>query len=177
MTTAALSITATDAIRASDADRDKALGLLRDHWLAGRLTLDEYEERCDEAAGGRFLTDLERALRELPYPLPEHAPLVAAPAAGPTAAPAAPPGPDLEARAVLALTLGILSLAGVVLSLGMLFVLTLPASTWAWTLGRRSRRGTRGPVRVIAGVAEALGILATVIACLPLAACAAWVAA
>jgi hypothetical protein len=173
MTTAALSITATDAIRASDADRDKALGLLRDHWLAGRLTLDEYEERCDEAAGGRFVADLERALRELPYPLPEHLP--AAPAA--PAAPVAAPAPDLEARAVLALTLGILSLAGVVLSFGMLFVLTLPASTWAWSLGRRSRRGTRGPVRVIAGVAEALGILATAIACVPLAGCAVWIAA
>ena len=157
------------AIRASDADRDKALGLLRDHWLAGRLTLEEYEARCSEAAGGRFLADLERALRELPYPLPEHAP------AAPTPAPAV--SPDLGSRAVLALVLGVLSLAGVVLSLGMLFVLTLPASTWAWSLGRRSRHGTRGAIRAIAGTAEALGILATVIACLPLAACAVWVAA
>jgi len=174
MTTTDLTAPPSDAIRASDADRETALGLLRDHWLAGRLTLDEYEDRCDEAGGGRFLADLERALRELPYPLPEHAP--PEPAA-PAAPPAPAPGPDLEARAVLALTLGILSLAGVVLSLGMLFVLTLPASTWAWSLGRRSRRGTRGAVHVIAGVAEALGILATVIACLGLTACAVWVAA
>ena len=82
----------SDAIRASDADRDKALALLRDHWLAGRLTLEEYEARCDEAAGGRFLADLERALRELPYPLPEHVP--AAPPPGPAPAPAV--SPDLS---------------------------------------------------------------------------------
>ena len=163
----------SDAIRASDADRDTALGLLRDHWLAGRLTLEEYEARCGEAAGGRFLADLERALRELPYPLPEHVP--AAPP--PDSVPAPAVSPDLESRAVLALVLGVLSLAGVVLSMGMLFVLTLPASTWAWSLGRRSRHGTRGAIRAIAGTAEALGILATVIACLPLAACAVWVAA
>ena len=138
MTTAALSTTAagTDALRASDADRERALDLLRDHWLAGRLTLDEYEERCDEAAGGRFLADLERALRELPYPLPEHAPLA-------LPAPAAPPGRDLEAGAVLALILGVMSMAGVVLSMGMLFLLTLPTSMWAWSLGRQARRGTR----------------------------------
>ena len=61
--------------------------------------------------------------------------------------------------------------------MGLLFVLTLPASTWAWSLARRSRHGTRGAIRAIAGTAEALGILATVIACLPLAACAVWVAA
>lgn len=171
MTTTDLTTPPTGAIRASDADRDTALGLLRDHWLAGRLTLDEYEERCDEAAAGRFLADLERALRELPYPLPEHA------AIAPAAPPAVPaPGPDHAAGAVLALVLGVLSLLGVVVSMGMLFVLTLPASTWAWTLGRRSRRGTRGAMRAIAGAAEALGIVATAIGCLALAACGAWIA-
>jgi hypothetical protein len=170
MTTTALSPAPTTAMRASDADRETAFGLLRDHWLAGRLTLDEYEQRCDEAAAGRFIAELERALRELPYPLPEHGP--------PTAAPAPPaPGPNPAAGAVLALALGVLSLAGVVVSMGMLFLLTLPASTWAWSLGRRSRRATRGTVRAIAGSAEALGILATVLAVLPLAACTMWVAA
>jgi len=173
MTTATALTSTTDAVRASDADRDKALGLLRDHWLAGRLTLDEYEERCDEAAAGRFLADLERALRELPYPLPEHAP--AAPAPAPTAPPVPAPTGDPEAGAVLALILGILSLAGVVLSLGTLFLITLPASTWAWSLGHRTRRVTRGAIRGIAGTAEALGTLATVLACLPLAACTLWI--
>jgi hypothetical protein len=172
MTTPAL-ISPAAAVRASDADRETALTLLRAHWLAGRLTLDVSEDRCGEAAAGRFVADLEGALRELPYPLPEHRAVAPAPVAPPTPQ----SGPDLEAGAVLALIHGVLSLAGAVLSMGVLFLITLPASTWAWSLGRRSRRGTRGAVRTIARIAEGLGILATIIGCLPLAACAVWVAA
>jgi hypothetical protein len=159
-----------DAVRASDADRDKALGLLRDHWLAGRLTLEEYEARCGEAAAGRFLDELRGALRELPYPLPEHAAVAAS-------APPPAPAPDPRGGAVLALVLGVLSLLGVLLSFGMLFILTLPASTWGWSLGRRARRAGAGGVRVVATIGEALAVLATVIGCLALAACATFVAA
>ena len=172
---AAAPSTQTEAIRASDADREKALGLLRDHWLAGRLTLEEYEQRCDEAGGGRFLDDLRRALRELPYPLPEHGPVA-------TAAPApahAPPAP--QAGAVLSLVLGATSLLGVVISFGFLSLLTLPASAWAWGLGRRIRRaetgGTRADARVIATIGEGLGIVATMLGCLALTACAVFVGA
>jgi hypothetical protein len=167
VTTAALN-DQTAAIRASDADREKALSLLRDHWLAGRLTLEEYEERCDEAGAGRFLDDLRRALRELPYPLPEHPPVA-------TAAHAQPP-PAPQSGAVLALVLGATSLLGIVISFGLLFLLTLPASTWAWLLGRRIRRAergaVRGDVRVLAAVGEGLGIVATMLGCLALMACA-----
>ena len=157
------------AIRASDADRERTLDLLRVHWLAGRLTLEEYEQRCEEAAGGRFLDDLRAALRELPYPPPEQAP---APAAAP-----APRRTDPLASAVLSLVLGSLSLLGVLISFGMLFMLTLPASTWAWSLGRRTRRGAAGAPRTIAAVGETLGAVATGLACLALAACATFVAA
>jgi hypothetical protein len=154
------------AVRASDADREKALALLRDHWLAGRLTLEEYEERCDEAGGGRFLDDLRRSLRELPHPLPEHKPIA-------TATPA-PPAP--QAGAVLSLVLGATSLFLIVISFGVLFLLTLPASTWAWLLGRRIRRAQRGAVRgdarVLAAIGEGLGIVATMLGCLALTACA-----
>jgi hypothetical protein len=154
------------AVRASDADREKALALLRDHWLAGRLTLEEYEERCDEASGGRFLDDLRRSLRELPHPLPEHKPIA-------TAA-SAPPAP--QAGAVLSLVLGATSLLLIVISFGVLFLLTLPASTWAWLLGRRIRRAqsgaARGDARVLAAIGEGLGIVATMLGCLALTACA-----
>jgi hypothetical protein len=169
VTTAALN-DQTAAIRASDADRAKALSLLRDHWLAGRLTLEEYEERCDEAGGGRFLDDLRRALRELPYPLPEHPPVATAEHAH-----AQPPSAP-QSGAVLALVLGATSLLGIVMSFGLLFLLTLPASTWAWLLGRRIRRAeraaVRGDVRVLAAVGEGLGIVATLLGCLALMACA-----
>ncbi|HWC26660.1 MAG TPA: DUF1707 domain-containing protein [Solirubrobacteraceae bacterium] len=157
--------TRTEPIRASDADRAKALELLREHWLAGRLDAEEYEQRCGEAAAGRFLDDLRRALRELPYPPPERAP-----------APRAQPQPAAQGGAVLSVVLGALSLLGVVFSFGLLFMLTLPASASAWLLGRGIRRSrgdaTRGDVHVVAAVGEALGIVGTLLGCLALAACA-----
>ena len=171
MTTVKLD-TPAPAIRASDADRERALDLLRVHWLAGRLTLEEYEQRCEAAAGGRFLDDLRAALRELPYPPPEQAPPVPAPAAAPARRPK-----DPQASAVLSVVLGTLSLVGVLISFGMLFMLTLPASTWAWALGRRTRRGATGAPRTIAAVGEGLGAVATALGCLALAACATLVAA
>jgi uncharacterized protein DUF1707 len=160
-----------DPIRASDADRDKALGLLRDHWLAGRLTLDEYEERCGEAARARVLDELRHAIRELPYPLPEHEPI--APRA-PTQPPVTPPTPG---SAFASVVLGALALLGLVGSFGLLFLLTLPASTWGWLLGRRARRGGAGEVRVLGTIGEVLGIVATLFGCLALSACAVIVSA
>jgi uncharacterized protein DUF1707 len=159
------------AIRASDADRERALDLLRVHWLAGRLTLEEYEQRCEDAAGARFLDDLRSALRELPYPPPAQAP-----APAPAAAPARRPR-DPQASAVLSVVLGTISLVGVLMSFGLLFMLTLPASTWAWSLGRRTRRGAAGAPRTIAALGEGLGAVATALGCLALAACATFVAA
>lgn len=165
---AQLLTTQNDLIRASDADRDKALGLLREHWLAGRLALDEYEERCGEAAGARFVDDLRHAIRELPFPLPEHGVAVAC-----TAAAAEGPSPAPTAGAAIAsVVMGALALLGLMGSFGMLFVLTLPASTWAWALGRRSRRRGAAEVRVLGTIGEVLGIVATVVGCLALGACA-----
>ncbi len=155
-----------EAIRASDADRERALNLLRVHWLAGRLTLEEYEQRCEEAARGRFLDELRGSLRELPYPPPEQA------SAAPVTAVPAPAPRDPQTAAVLALVLGITSTLGVLLSFGMLFILTLPASALAWLLGRRTRRRADGTARAMATAAETLGIVAAVLSCLALAACA-----
>ncbi len=155
--------TQNDPIRASDADRDKALGLLRDHWLAGRLTIDEYEERCEEAASARFINELRQSIRELPYPLPEHA------SVAPTQPPVTPP---TQGSAVASIVLGTLALLGLLGSFGLLFLLTLPASTWGWLLGRRARRGGAAEVRVLGAVGEVLGIAATVLGCLALTACA-----
>lgn len=168
MTTATIQQPGAAAIRASDGDRERAIELLREHWLAGRLTLEEYEQRCDEAAGGRFLDDLTSALRELPLAPREPAVTAAQP---PPVAPAATARQTGGAAAAIAL--GALSLLGALLSFGMLFVLTLPASTWAWSLGRRARRVTSGPTRTLATVGEVLGIVATAIGCLALTACAA----
>ena len=53
-------------LRASDADRDRALRELRRHAAVGRLTVDEFAERTDDALAARTLGDLDRLFRDLP---------------------------------------------------------------------------------------------------------------
>jgi len=55
-----------DTIRASDADREVVLGALRDAYTAGRLTLDEFDERVTAAYGGRTWGDLRGLTVDLP---------------------------------------------------------------------------------------------------------------
>lgn len=58
----------TPDLLVSDADRMRVAGQLREHYEAGRLTLDEFQERIDEAHGARTEAQLERVLRQLPSP-------------------------------------------------------------------------------------------------------------
>jgi len=62
-------------IRASDADRDRAAALLREHHAAGRLTPDEFSERLDSAFAAKTVGEIDRLLRDLPgidlYRLPD----------------------------------------------------------------------------------------------------------
>lgn len=53
-------------VRAGDADRDRATALLREHHVAGRLTLDEYHERLNSAFAARTLGELDDLLADLP---------------------------------------------------------------------------------------------------------------
>ena len=69
-----------DAIRASDADREHAVGLLRDGYACGRLTLDEFDERTTAAFASRTWGELRKLTQDLPAP-GQRAPLPAAPAA------------------------------------------------------------------------------------------------
>lgn len=54
------------SIRASDADREHAVSALREHLLAGRLTLEEFTERVEAALGARFGSELARVQEDLP---------------------------------------------------------------------------------------------------------------
>src|SRR5437764_3818135 len=54
------------AIRASDADRERAVELLRDHAAEGRLTLEELADRVSTAYRARTGDELERLTRDLP---------------------------------------------------------------------------------------------------------------
>jgi hypothetical protein len=54
------------AVRASDAERDRTLRMLRSHYAAGRLEHDELEDRIEHAARARFLRDLDVLVVDLP---------------------------------------------------------------------------------------------------------------
>ena len=62
-------------IRASDADRDRAAVLLREHHAAGRLTPEEFSERLDRVFAAKTLGEIDGLLRDLPsidlYRLPD----------------------------------------------------------------------------------------------------------
>jgi hypothetical protein len=61
-------------IRASDADRDRATALLREHHAAGRLTAEEFHERMDKALDAKTLGEIDELMADLPaidlYQLP-----------------------------------------------------------------------------------------------------------
>jgi len=57
-----------DAIRASDADREHAVGLLRDGYACGRITLDEFDERTTAAFASRTWGELRKLTQDLPAP-------------------------------------------------------------------------------------------------------------
>lgn len=53
-------------IRVADDDRERAVVELREHAVAGRLTLEEFSDRVDQAYSARTRGELDLVLRELP---------------------------------------------------------------------------------------------------------------
>jgi hypothetical protein len=53
-------------LRASDADRERVAGALREHTVAGRLTLDELSDRFRAAYAARTAGDLAALTADLP---------------------------------------------------------------------------------------------------------------
>ena len=73
-------------IRVSDADRDQAIAELSEHFQAGRLTQEEYEERSGRALQARTGDDLAAQFTDLPgrntVPVPLGGPVFGAGGAG-----------------------------------------------------------------------------------------------
>jgi hypothetical protein len=97
-------------LRASDADRDAVLAELSEHFMAGRLTSPELDERTNRALAAKTYGDLQGLMQDLP------AIRTAAAAQPPEPAPPAPtrhPAPPIVAAlagvAVIALVLGLVS--------------------------------------------------------------------
>ena len=57
-----------DPIRASDADREVVVASLRDAYTAGRLDIDEFDERTSAAYSARTWGDLRTLTEDLPSP-------------------------------------------------------------------------------------------------------------
>ncbi len=56
--------------RISDAERDAAVEMLRQHFEAGRLDPSEFAERMETALSARFASDLAPLFVDLPHPRP-----------------------------------------------------------------------------------------------------------
>jgi len=71
-------------MKASDADRDAVLSDLSEHFQAGRLTADEFEDRTGRALAARTWGELRDLMRDLPAgPAGPHVPVTATTGAPP----------------------------------------------------------------------------------------------
>jgi Flp pilus assembly protein TadB len=59
-------MTSDRAIRASDEDRERAAAALGGHFAAGRLTLEEFQERLNRAYAAKTLGELADLMTDLP---------------------------------------------------------------------------------------------------------------
>ena len=59
-------------LRIGDAERDRAAAALGDHFAAGRLTNEEFEQRMEQAIKARFNDDLEPLFVDLPRTVEPH---------------------------------------------------------------------------------------------------------
>jgi Domain of unknown function (DUF1707) len=57
-------------LRVSDADRDRAVSELSEHFQTGRLTQEEFEDRSGRALKARTGTELSELFTDLPHELP-----------------------------------------------------------------------------------------------------------
>ena len=143
-------------IRASDADRDRVTALLREHHAAGRLTVEEFHERMEQALDAKTLGELDELLADLPaidlYQLPDASLRRAPPHLGQSLLPADRGGSGEPTRfasgtvamgawAVVTSALVAIWAVAAVIGGGTWFpwwaVIAIP---WIWVLIRRSQR-------------------------------------
>ncbi|MEV7005441.1 DUF1707 domain-containing protein [Streptosporangium sp. NPDC051022] len=53
-------------MRASDGDRDKVAGVLREHYAQGRLSVEEFDERLEQLYASKTYGELARLTSDLP---------------------------------------------------------------------------------------------------------------
>ena len=77
----------TGPVRIGDTERDSAVSALGDHFAAGRLTREEFDERIDKAMEARFQSDLQPLFADLPGPAVERVPAAGWPTGAPPRVP------------------------------------------------------------------------------------------
>ncbi|MDR7301336.1 DUF1707 SHOCT-like domain-containing protein [Haloactinomyces albus] len=111
-------------LRIGDPERNQAINLLGEHLSAGRLDVQEFDERCARVASARFRSDLSALFDDLPAPRP-----------------AAPAQQEKSARGVGGAVLGLsvlLALVALALLTRQLLLLVLVLGGVAfWLLRRR----------------------------------------
>jgi hypothetical protein len=143
-------------IRASDADRDRATALLREHHAAGRLTAEEFHDRMDKALDAKTLGEIDELMADLPaidlYRLPDASLRRIPPRQGQSLVPRDPGGAVSPARlppgavafgAWATATSALIAVWAVmaVIGIGTWFPWwALIAIPWIWVLIRRSQR-------------------------------------
>ncbi|RCW43749.1 uncharacterized protein DUF1707 [Halopolyspora algeriensis] len=55
-------------VRIGDPERNQAISLLGEHFSAGRLDVQEFDERCARATSARFRSELVTLFEDLPAP-------------------------------------------------------------------------------------------------------------
>jgi Domain of unknown function (DUF1707) len=145
------------ALLVSDQEREDTVGLLRRHWLTGRLTAEEFEERVAEVWRARYSHDLWQALRFLPVDPP----------------PAGRESRGGSGTAVASLVIGAMALCLMLVTFGLAFPLVLWMAATAWMLGRGARRSGAASSGGVARAGELMGIIGTAWSVLMLAGCAA----
>jgi Domain of unknown function (DUF1707) len=119
-------------LRVSDADRDRAVAELSEHFEAGRITADELDERTGRALRARTGKELTDLLADLPRHEDPPAGTVADPG------PAGPPG--LARKPIPRIIIAVLAIAALIGSHG-LAALLLPALVVLLFIRRRARGG------------------------------------
>ncbi len=143
-------------IRASDADRDRAAALLREHHAAGRLTAEEFHDRMDQAFEAKTLGEIDELMADLPaidlYQLPDASLRRIPPHRGQSFLPASTEGTShpirftpgtvaMGAWAVVTSALVAIWAVAAVVGVGTWFPWwALIAIPWIWALVRRAQR-------------------------------------
>ena len=103
-------------LRASDADRNRAAELLQEHFGAGRLSIDELQERLAAAFAAKTIGELDELMADLPA-IDLHQPPDRVVAPRPSSLAKRPTADALAKVAPLAVVIGLYAVSGLVLHL------------------------------------------------------------